>query len=73
MRKEIQKEETRNKYGGAARKVEIGAVGKHGAFRGIPFSGIPEGSLVEGRFVYTVGNRPISAGREKPAPMLMKI
>ena len=43
MRKEIQKEETYNKYGYAARKIEIGAIGEHGAFIRIPFSGIPDG------------------------------
>ena len=31
MVKEIQKAETYNKYGDAARKIEIDAIGKHGA------------------------------------------
>ena len=43
MRKEIPKEETRNKYGDAAREIEIDAIVKHGAFIRVPFSGIPEG------------------------------
>ena len=41
-REAIQKEETYNKYGDAARKVEIEAIEKHGAFIRVPFSGIPE-------------------------------
>ena len=52
MRKKIPKEETFIKYlgwgvcvWGAARKVEIGAIGKHGDFRRIHFSGIPDGGL----------------------------
>ena len=66
MRKEIPKAETYNKYGDAARKVEIEATGKHGAFKRSPCSGIPEGeSLIAGRFVYTMGNKPIAAGRKK--------
>ena len=48
MRKEMQKEETFSKYGYAARKVEIGDIEKHGTFRRVNFSGIPDGgSLVE--------------------------
>ena len=66
MRNEIHKEETYIKYGDAARKVEIEATGKHGAFKRSPCSGIPEGeSLIAGRFVYTMGNKPIAAGRKK--------
>ena len=37
MRKEIPKEETYNKYGDSARKIEIGAIGKRGTFIRIPF------------------------------------
>ena len=44
MRKEIPKEETqKNKYGDAARKIEIEAIRKHGTSIRIPFSEIPEG------------------------------
>ena len=43
MRKEIPKKETQRKYGDAARKNEIGAIGKHGTFTRMPFSEIPEG------------------------------
>ena len=43
MRKEIPKEETQNKYGDAARRIEIGAIGKHCTFIRVPFSEIPEG------------------------------
>ena len=35
---EIPKEETYNKYGDTSRKIEIGAIGKHGAFTRMPFS-----------------------------------
>ena len=69
IRKEIQKEETYNKYGGDASKVEIDAIEKHGTFERMHFSAIPEGSLIEGRFVYTVENKPISAGAPKPVPI----
>ena len=31
--------ETQNRYGGAARKIEIDAIGKHGAFIRIHFFG----------------------------------
>ena len=48
---EIPKEESYIKYGDTAREVEIGAIGKHGAFLQIHASGIPGGeSLIEGRF-----------------------
>ena len=74
MRKEIPKEQTQNKYMGAARKIEIDAVGKHGTFIRVPFSEIPDGeSLIEGRFVYKIKNKPIAAGRKKPVHIWMKI
>ena len=41
-REEIPKEETYNKYGDAARKSEIWAIGKHGAFVGTPLPKAPE-------------------------------
>ena len=44
MRKEIPREETQNKYGDAARRIEIEAIEKHGAFIRIPFSEIPGGA-----------------------------
>ena len=44
---------------------------KHGTFIRIPFSEIPEGgSLIEGRFAYTIKNKPIAAGRKKTGPYL---
>ena len=43
MRKVIPKQETYNKYGDSARKVEIEAIGKHGAFKRAPPSEIPDG------------------------------
>ena len=39
VRKEIPQEETFSKYGDAARKVEIEAIGKHGALMGDTFLG----------------------------------
>ena len=45
IRKEIHKEETFSKYGESSREVEIGPIKKHGAFRGVPFSGIPDVDL----------------------------
>ena len=42
-REGIPKEETYNKYGDAARKIEIGEIGKQWGFYTAPFSGIPEG------------------------------
>ena len=63
--KEIPKEETYNKFGDAARKIEIGAIGKHGTFARIPFAEIPNGaSVIEGRFVYTIKINPFG-GCEK--------
>ena len=66
MWEEIPKEETQYRYGGAARKIEIASIGKHGTFIRIPFSEIPEAeSVISGRFSYTMKNKPISAGRKK--------
>ena len=66
MRKEMPIGETFSKYGDSARRVEIESIEKHGTFIGIHLSEIPDvGSLIEGRFVYTVGNKPISACRKK--------
>ena len=57
--KGIPKGETYHKYGGAARKIEIGEIEKHGAFIRIPLGQIPTGeSLFEGRFVYTIKTNP---------------
>ena len=64
MRKEIPKEETQNKYGHAARKIEIVAVGKHGTFIRVSFVEIPDGaSLIEGGICIRNQNNPIAAGR----------
>ena len=37
MRKEIPKEETKNKYGDASRRIEIAAIEKHGTCIRVPF------------------------------------
>ena len=47
IRKVIPKEETYNKYVDEARKVEIEAIGKHGDFKRVPFSGIPDGGVAD--------------------------
>ena len=74
MRKEIPKGETYNKYGDAARKVEIGAIGKHGAFKMPHFSEIPEaGSLIEGLFAHTVQISRFRPVVNRPELMLVKI
>ena len=66
--KEIPNGETYIKRGGAARKDEIGSIGKHGAFKGSTvFGNSGVGSIIEGRFVYTVWNKPISSGCKKGA------
>ena len=54
----IPKEETYNKYGDSARKIEIGTIGGDVAFARIPFSEATAGaSLIEGIFVYAVKNK----------------
>ena len=45
MAKAIAKEETRNKYGEAARRIEIETIGKIGSFTRIPFLEVPEGDV----------------------------
>ena len=43
IRKVIPKEETYNKYGDAARKIEIDAIEKRGTFIRVPVSEMPDG------------------------------
>ena len=44
---------------------------KHGTFIRVPFDQIPPGeSLIEGRFVYTIKNKPLSAGYGKTGAYL---
>ena len=72
-RKEIPKEETYNKYGGAARKIEIEAIEKHGAFIRISPGQVPIGeSLIEGRFVYAIKINPFQRDMGKQVLILMK-
>ena len=73
MRKAIRKEETQNKYGDDARKIDIGAIGEHGTFIRIPFSEIPEGSLIGGRFVYTIQKKTIAVGHKKTGEYIDEI
>ena len=72
-RDEIPKAETYNKYRGDAGEIEIEAIEKHGTFGRMHFSGIPDGSLIEGDFVYTVKIIRFPRGTPKQAPMLAKI
>ena len=49
----IPTEETQNKYGEAARGIEIGKIEKTENFTRIPFSEVPEGKIIrEGEFAY---------------------
>ena len=60
--KEIPKGDTYSKYGDSARKVEIGAIGNHGTFFAKSICGYTCGRILNwGRFVYAMGNKPLSA------------
>ena len=65
MRKEIPKDETPNKCGDAARKIEIEAIGNMGLSYGYHFRNSSRGSLIEGRFVYIMKNKPIATGHKR--------
>ena len=55
-----------NKYGDPTRKIEIGSIGKHGTLRRNPYSDLSDGeSLIAGRFVYEVADKPLSTGCAK--------
>ena len=72
-KKEIPKEETYNKYGDAARRIEIASIEKHGTFAQIPFEQIPNGvSLIEGGFVYAIKTNPFRRDMRKPTLISMK-
>ena len=62
----IPKEATYGKYGDAARKIEMRAIGGHGDFARMPYRKYRMGGIPNRRKIfYAVGNRPISAGRAK--------
>ena len=66
MRKEFPKEETYNKYGDAARKIEIGAIENTELLYESPFLEFRNGVTErEGRFVYAMGDKPIKAGHKR--------
>ena len=66
MGKKFRKQKLATNMGDAAGRIEIGDIEKHGTFVRMPFSEIPVGApLIEGRFVYTVGNNPTSADQTK--------
>ena len=59
-------EDTYNKYGDDAGKVEIGAPAKHGTFVRAGISEMPPcGSVIEGRFVYAQKTKPLTSGYAK--------
>ena len=60
--REIPKEETQNKYGDAARKIEIETIEQHDNFIRIPFSAIPEWIYPREEFVYKVKRKQINDG-----------
>ena len=60
MRKEIPENETRNKYGNAARKIEIKAFMDMGAVERVHKSAIPPSAqILTGRFVYAIKKKPV--------------
>ena len=60
MRKEIPEGETFNKYGHAARKIEVNEFAKRCAVERIRTCDIPAGAkMISGRFVYTVKEKPV--------------
>ena len=66
MRKEIPKEETFNKYGRAARRIEIAAFNEYGAIEEINESEMEKGhKLLRGRFVYTIKEKELKVGEPK--------
>ena len=74
MGKEVPMGETYNKYGDAAREVEIVTVGKRGAIVGIPYYEIPEGgSVVEWDLRTQWGYTNFGLSRQKLEPALAKI
>ena len=60
--KEIPREETQNKYGDAARNIEIGAIAKHYTFIRIQIQRYRNGDLREGEFVYKIKRKQIKDG-----------
>ena len=66
MRNEIRKEETYNKYGGDVSIIEIWGYWETWNFRAAAILGDSgRESLIEGRLVCAVGNKPLSAGHAK--------
>ena len=64
-KKEIPKEETDNKYGDAAREIEIGNLGKLCDFKRILFKDIPNGGrIIESEFIYEMKKKKRSARKE---------
>ena len=70
MRKEIPKEETQNKYGDASRKLKLAQLGNMVRLYEYHFQRFRKGSLIEGRFAYTVKNKQIAAGHKKTGAYL---
>ena len=70
MRKETQKEETQNKYGDAARKLKLNQLRNMVRSYEYHFQRFRKGSLIGGRFVYTIKNKQIAAGHKKTGAYL---
>ena len=70
-RKEIPEREAQNKYGGAAREMEIADYRSFDAFQTVRKGGIPEGAeIADARFVYTVKEKPVGNKEEMAASLV---
>ena len=66
MRKEIPENETFNKYGNAARLIELAEFENRGAVEVISKENVPYGAkFVTGRFVYTIKEKPTSESKPR--------
>ena len=69
--KEIPKEAARNKYGARREKLKLKQLRNVAFLLEFLLGGIPNGaSVIEGGFVYTVKNKPLSAGYGKTGAYL---
>ena len=68
MRKEIPEAETFNKYGDAARAIELQEFRSREAVKPVHISQVPRGAkFVTGRFVYTLKEKPVGIGKVRTA------
>ena len=60
------KEETYNRYGGAARQVEIAALEEYGKFLMVLRKDVPKDEVgIRGRFVYTIIHKSLKDGHAR--------